>query len=382
MTSSDLPSAPSELDARFHELLQQVLTDELDARRAQLAAIAPEASGLVDSLRAFLVGGKLLRPRLCFGAARACSTSAEDPDELLALARLGGAIELLQAAALLHDDLIDRSPTRRGRPAVHVEMAELHRAQGLRGEAGRFGGAVAIILGDLALSWARDLTDADALPEAQTRMRDARAQFSSLATEVMTGQFLDVLHQAGGFRSPADDEAAALAVIRWKTVSYSVRRPVLMGATQQGADGAVRQQLDAWAEAIGTAFQLRDDLLSVVGDEHSTGKPTGGDVREGKRTVLLARTRASAAAHEDARGLDLLDRVVGREGADDDAIEAVHDLMHATGAVSSVAADIRALSARAEAELAGAPGLEAEGREGLVRLGRSATDLTGLDVDR
>ncbi|MCG7308979.1 polyprenyl synthetase family protein [Brachybacterium sp. ACRRE] len=382
MTRSDLPSATSPLDARFHEVLQQVLTGELDARRAQLTAIAPEAAGLVDSLRAFLVGGKLLRPRLCFGAARACSTSAEDPEELLALARLGGAIELLQAAALLHDDLIDRSPTRRGRPAVHVEMADRHRAEGLRGEAERFGGAVTIILGDLALSWARDLADLDAGPGSQARMRDARAQFSSLATEVMTGQFLDVLHQEGGFRSPADDEAAALAVIRWKTVSYSVRRPVLMGAAQQGADAAVRERLDAWSESIGTAFQLRDDLLSVVGDEHATGKPTGGDVREGKRTVLLARTRSAASAREDARGLDLLDRVVGREDADDDEIEAVRDLMRSTGAVSSVAADIRALSARAEAVLAGTPGLEEEGREGLARLGRAATELTGLDVGR
>jgi geranylgeranyl diphosphate synthase type I len=382
MTIADPPSAPSTPDARFHEVLQHVLDSELDARRIQVAAIAPEAAVLVDSLRAFLVGGKLLRPRLCFGAARACSASAEEPDEMLALARLGGAIELLQAAALLHDDLIDRSPTRRGRPAVHVAMADRHRAEGLRGEAERFGGAVAIILGDLALSWARDLADLDPAPEARARTRDARAEFSSLATEVMTGQFLDVLHQDGGFRSPVDDEAAAFAVIRWKTVSYSVRRPVLMGAAHQGADPSVRERLDDWSEAIGTAFQLRDDLLSVVGDERSTGKPIGGDVREGKRTVLLARTRVEAEARGDAGALDLLDRTVGHEEADDDAIAAVRDLMVSTGAVASVAGDVRALTARADEVLAGTAGLQDAGRAALGQLGRAATDLTGLDVDR
>jgi geranylgeranyl diphosphate synthase type I len=198
----------------------------------------------------------------------------------------------------------------------------------------------------------------------------------------MTGQFLDVLHQDGGFRSPVDDEAAALAVIRWKTVSYSVRRPVLMGAAHQGADPSVRERLDDWSEAIGTAFQLRDDLLSVVGDERSTGKPIGGDVREGKRTVLLARTRTEAEARGDAGALDLLDRTVGHEEADDDAIAAVRDLMVSTGAVASVAGDVRALTARADEVLAGTAGLQDAGRAALGQLGRAATDLTGLDVDR
>jgi geranylgeranyl diphosphate synthase type I len=376
-SSPTLSPAPDSADARFRALLHEVLVGELQGRRDQLSRIAPEAVELVDVLQDFLVGGKLLRPRLCFWAGRAVSSRAEDEDEMRALARLGAAIELLQAAALVHDDLIDRSPTRRGRPAVHRAMAGLHRDRGLQGEADRFGGAVAIILGDLALSWARDLTLGTGAEHAPERTGSAREQFSLLSTEVMTGQFLDVLHQEGGFTSTGDAESAAFSVIRWKTVSYSVRRPVLMGASHQGAEDAVLATLDSWAEAVGTAFQLRDDLLSVVGDEHVTGKPTGGDVREGKRTVLLARTREQA----DAAGCALLDRVVGQEDADAAEVAAVQELMRSTGAISSVARDIRTLRDRAEGILVGTEGLEADGRTGLAAIAASATDLTGLDVD-
>ncbi|PWH05855.1 geranylgeranyl pyrophosphate synthase [Brachybacterium endophyticum] len=350
------------IDHRFRATLDEVLAAELGQRREQLGELAPEASELVDVLEGFLVGGKLLRPRLCFWAARAISSSAQDPERMRGLAREGAAIELLQAAALLHDDLIDRSPTRRGRPAVHVAMAEQHRRRELDGEAAAFGSAAAIILGDLALSWARDLAGG--------------TEFSLLCTEVMSGQYLDVLHQAGGFDSPPDEESAALAVIRWKTVSYSVRRPVLMGARGQGADEDAIAALSDWSEAVGTAFQLRDDLLSVVGDEEATGKPIGGDVREGKRTVLLARTRAAA----DAEGRALLERVVGNEGAEAADVQQVQELMRSTGSVASVARDIDGLRTRAATVLEATAGLDATGRAGLRALAEAATDLTGLEV--
>lgn len=356
-------------DSAFCAQVEQILRNELGARAAQLQGIAPEAAAAVSTLEEFLVGGKMLRPRLCFWGGRAALEGEPSPEAVRALARAGAAIELVQASALLHDDVIDRSASRRGRPAVHIALARAHRDQGLAGDAERFGEAMAIVLGDLALAWAYDLMAA--LPAG-------REEFSALCTEVMAGQHLDILHQAGGFRSPASEEDAAREVVRWKTVPYTTLRPVRLGASLIGADEDLLDALSDWAIDIGTAFQLRDDLLSVVGDEDVTGKPTGGDVREGKRTALLARTRR--AAGEDGRAL--LDGVVGQDGASARDVAAVQELMVRTGAVEEVAAEVRALAARADSVLAGRPSLPPLAREGLRRIARAATDVENLSAQR
>ena len=369
-----LPSSDrlSELDARLVARIETITEEELSARRAQLARISPESTVLVDDLAAFLQGGKLLRPRFCFWGGVAALGRKPRDEEIDALARMGAAIELVQAAALLHDDVIDHSPVRRGRPAQHVKAQRDHEGAALAGSAQDFGVAVAIVLGDLALSWAEQI--AAAVPGAPGAAAAGRAEFEAMRTEVMTGQHLDILHQAGGFASAADAEQAALAVIRWKTVPYTVLRPVRAGAALMGADEEALETLSAWAIEVGTAFQLRDDLLSVVGDQDETGKPIGGDILEGKRTVLLARTEAGA----DEAGRELLARTVGSASADEAAVAAVHRLMLETGAVTSVSQDVRRRAARGVELLAGADDLGDLGREGLAALAAQATDVTSL----
>jgi geranylgeranyl diphosphate synthase type I len=374
---TDAPPTPpvdrlSELDAMLVARIQEITAGELADRRAQLARISPESAGLVDDLEGFLEGGKLLRPRFCFWGGVAALGREPSAEEVDALARMGAAIELVQAAALLHDDVIDHSPVRRGRPAQHVKAQRDHVAAGLGGSGEDFGVAVAIVLGDLALSWAEQI--AAAVPGSPAAVAAARAEFEAMRTEVMTGQFLDILHQAGGFASAPDAEQAALSVIRWKTVPYTVLRPVRMGAALMGAEEPVLETLSRWAIEVGTAFQLRDDLLSVIGDQDTTGKPIGGDIAEGKRTVLLARAEAAA----DAEGRRLLARVVGDAAADEADITAAHELMVATGAVASVAADVRRLAAQGQEVLAGAAGLGALGTEGLGVLAGRATDVSAL----
>lgn len=367
-----------DLDRHLVSRVRAIQQRELAARHSDLAGIAPETTRLVAALERYLEGGKLLRPRFCFWGGLAALDREPTTDEVEALARMGTAIELVQAAALMHDDVIDHSPTRRGRPAMHVHAAEVHRREGLDGEAEDFGTAVAIVLGDLALTWAEqlaaDLPSAAAVgPGARSR---ALAEFARLRTEVMSGQYLDILHQAGGFDSPADPEHAALEVIRWKTVPYTVLRPVRMGAALMGATDPGLDLLSQWAVEVGTAFQLRDDLLSVVGDEDETGKPTGGDVAEGKRTVLLART----AAATDASGRALLERVVGDPAAGREDIVAVRDLMLSTGAVTAVAAEVRERSGRAAALLEGADEVSPLGRAGLTHLAALSTDVDDLPL--
>lgn len=369
MTPADPATSPAaealRLDAVLVARLEAVRDRELAARRAEVARIAPEAETLVDRLTEYLDGGKLLRPRFAFHAAVAALGREPEDAELGSLARIGTAIELVQAAALMHDDVIDHSETRRGRPALHVAEAADHRAQGWAGSAEDFGAATAIVLGDLTLTWAEQLAATAGLTGS------GRAEFEALRSEVMVGQYLDVLHQAGGFASPASAEEAALAVIRWKTVPYTTQRPVRIGAAGVGAPAAVVDGLDAWAVEVGTAFQLRDDLLSVAGDTDATGKPLGGDVTEGKRTVLLARTEEAS----DAAGRALLDRVVGDPDASPEDVAAVQRLMVDTGAVASVAAQVQEQSGSATAMLADLPGLGETGRAGLQALADRATDV-------
>lgn len=362
----------TELDAQLVARIEEITAAELSERRTRLARISPESAALVDELEVFLEGGKLLRPRFCFWGGIAALGREPSAEEVDSLARLGAAIELVQAAALLHDDVIDHSPVRRGRPAQHVRAQREHEAAGLAGSSEEFGVAVAIVLGDLALTWAEQISAA--IPDHAGHVAAARTEFEAMRTEVMSGQHLDILHQAGGFASAPDAEQAALSVIRWKTVPYTVLRPVRMGAALMGAEEPELEALSAWAIEVGTGFQLRDDLLSVVGDQDSTGKPIGGDIVEGKRTVLLARTEAAA----DAGGRDLLSRMVGDAEAGESAIHAVHDLMVATGAVASVAADVRARAARARTLLEATEALGELGRAGLAALAARATDVDSL----
>ncbi|MDN5822215.1 MAG: polyprenyl synthetase family protein, partial [Brachybacterium sp.] len=232
-----------------------------------------------------------------------------------------------------------------------------------------FGTAVAIVLGDLALSWAEQIA---AGVEGEPRaVAAARREFDALRTEVMSGQFLDILHQAGGYTSAADAEQAAFSVIRWKTVPYTVMRPVRIGAALMGGSEQALETLSEWSIEVGTAFQLRDDLLSVIGDQHETGKPIGGDIVEGKRTVLLARTEAAAGAEDRA----LLAEVVGRAGSSAQEIASVHDLMISTGAVASVVQEVRQRAQHGRLLLADASMLGRTGRAGLGALATLATDV-------
>lgn len=370
-------TAPQALDAQLVAAIAQSRERTFAAHRAHLGAVAPEAEELVGVVEDYLAGGKLLRPRFCFWGGIAALDRAPDEDEVSRLAALGTAIELVQAAALMHDDVIDHSATRRGRPALHVEAATSHRERGLDGSAADFGIATAIVLGDLALSWSEQLAAEVASPGAGPRPAAAAVEFARLRTEVMSGQYLDVLHQAGGFTSAPSEEEAALAVIRWKTVPYTVLRPVRAGAALMGAGTEALELLSTWAAEIGTAFQLRDDLLSVVGDADATGKPIGGDVVEGKRTVLLARTVAAT----DAAGRRLLERTVGRPDAAVEDVTAVQELMVRTGAVDSVVRDVRAAAERARSILSRAAeggDLGTLGVTGLQSIADSATDVESI----
>jgi geranylgeranyl diphosphate synthase, type I len=311
----------------------------LHERREVCADISEDFAGAVDDLVRFVVdGGKRLRPTFAWWGWRGAGGGGEP----VAVLRAVAALELVQACALVHDDLIDDSATRRGEPTVHARWDDRHARAGWDGASARFGAAVAILLGDVALVWADDmLAESGVAPDALAR---ARPVWSAMRTEVLGGQFLDVRGHAAHDHSPE----AALRISRYKTAAYTIERPLHLGAVLGDADEAVVAAYRGYGTDLGIAFQLRDDVLGVFGDPAVTGKPAGDDLREGKLTLLTALARGS-----DAPSAAAVTRAIGDPHLDaaavDDARQALVDL----GILGEVERRIETLTASALAHLEG-----------------------------
>ncbi|WP_328306580.1 polyprenyl synthetase family protein [Actinomycetospora sp. NBC_00405] len=310
------------------------LADYLAGRRDECADIAEEYADAVDDLTRFvLAGGKRLRPTFAWWGWRAAG-GLDDPSAVL---RAVSALELIQACALVHDDLIDDSATRRGEPTVHARWTARHAGAAWTGDPTRFGAAVAILLGDVALAWADDMLHESGVdPVALARARPA---WQAMRTEVLGGQFLDVQGHASSDSSPE----TALRISRYKTAAYTVERPLHLGAAIAGADDTTIAALRRYGTDLGIAFQLRDDLLGVFGDPAVTGKPAGDDLREGKLTLLVALTRA----HPDRTTAAVVERAVGDPHLDPEGVAAAREALVSLGVVDDVERRITELTASA-----------------------------------
>ena len=284
------------------ELIQENLDDFCVSRRADFSAISPDLVPVVDYTQSLLAGGKRFRALFCYWAwVAALPTAANNQTaqqrEASAAAMVGvtSALEMFHAAALVHDDLLDQSDTRRGAPAVHKRFEALHSDSGWAGSPERFGVAGSVLVGDLMLGWSSEIFG-NALLAAPTSTIEAacRNEFSKMRVEVMAGQYLDVLEENSATTRPASEAFdRANRVMLYKTAKYSIEAPLLIGAAFAGAESGLLRGLSAFGIPLGMAFQLRDDILGVFGDPAVTGKPAGDDLREGKRTVLVALTRES-----------------------------------------------------------------------------------------
>jgi geranylgeranyl diphosphate synthase, type I len=322
----------------------QALDDFLVRQRAALGGIGSDLLPWLDAITALLAGGKRLRPAFCYWGWRAAG--GPDGPQIHAAA---AALELLHASALVHDDLIDASDTRRGSPSVHRRFEAVHAEGGWRGPADSFGAGTAILIGDLLLAWADELYHASGLPPAA--LRRGQPVLDAMRAELISGQYLDLLGQAAGDGTVA----SALRVIRYKSAKYTVERPLQLGAVLAGPpDGtgpALESACRGYGLPVGVAFQIRDDVLGVFGDPARTGKPASDDLREGKRTVLvaIARERASAAQRE------LLDRRIGDPRLDEAGAAEVRSILTGTGALAECELMIESSVADALAALEDAP---------------------------
>jgi geranylgeranyl diphosphate synthase type I len=335
----------------------------VDRQRPLLGAISEELSPLLTALDSLLSGGKRLRPAFCYWGWR--GSGGGDITEFFTAA---ASLELLQAGALIHDDVMDGSDTRRGQPAAHRRFEALHAESGWRGSAEAFGSGGAILLGDVCLTWCEEMFQGSGLPAEA--LRRGRPIFDRMRTEVMCGQYLDLLGQARGSRPGGYAMVeAALRTVRFKSAKYTVERPLQLGAALAGSQSV--EALSAYGLPLGAAFQLRDDVLGVFGDPAETGKPAGDDLREGKRTVLVALTLERAGS----RQAEVVEGLLGDPGLNTAGVEMLRSVIVETGALDACEQMIDRYAADASEALAAAP-LTAEAREALSELTVAATART------
>ena len=314
--------------------VEEELAIFLNFESAYLNSISTELSPVSEALTAFLLdSGKRLRPLFAYAGFAAAGGSLEKP-----VVRAMAALELLQACALIHDDLMDGSDTRRGKPSIHRHFETIHVQDELDGFAPQYGLSAAVLLGDLALVWSDQMLNSAGLTTEQ--FARVFPYYNEMRVELMAGQFLDIHEQTQ--KTTSVDRSMKIA--RYKSGKYTIERPLHLGAAMTtSASPEVFAALSAYGLPLGEAFQLRDDLLGVFGDSSVTGKPAGDDLREGKRTVLIAMTndRQSEAQREIAR------KHFGKPDLDAQGVEILREIIESTGARAELEATIERLTEQA-----------------------------------
>lgn len=300
-----------EFRKRVREELVAFLTSRASEARAQAAA----AGELVELALDFVQRGKYARPTFAYLGWLSCR------DESRAALRAAASLELLHAFALIQDDVMDASVLRRGQPTVHTELQRRHTRDG----DSRFGESAAVVLGDLCLIWAEQMLRTSGLDAAA--LQRAAPVYDLMRQELAIGQYLDLHHT----NTPTHELATAWRIAHLKSARYTVTRPLLLGAQLAGGEPYLHSALQAYGDAVGLAFQLRDDILGVIGDTHITGKPADDDLREGKPTTVLAAAFELADDHQRKQLHAVLDRRKGPERG-----EELRALIVATGAVEHV----------------------------------------------
>lgn len=332
-------TSPSELRRGVLDRVERHLYGFLAAERELRTRVDERAGTPIDALTDLIdSGGKRIRPAFCVAGYLA---AGGDPayDGVVAAA---SALEMLHTCALIHDDVMDASDQRRGSPTVHAKHSAEHEKRGWQGEARRYGESVAILAGDLALIYA-DQIMADASP-AVGRV------WAELRSELIIGQFMDVVAAA---EFEVDPELSRwIAIV--KSGRYTIHRPLLVGATLAGRP-ELERAFEEYGDALGEAFQLRDDLIDAFGDSSATGKPTGLDVEQHKMTLLMG-----LAMDRDRRTREIV------LGAGHDPAE-LRRLLDETGVRMDVEAHIDRLVAKGCAAIGAAP-IDARWREELVAM--------------
>jgi geranylgeranyl diphosphate synthase type I len=301
--------------------IQTVIDVFLEEQKPILDQVSPAAGELADFAANFLAGGKRLRAAFCYWGY--IGSGGEETSEIL---KAASALEFLQGCALVHDDVMDASDTRRGSPAIHKRFEQMHQTGNWAGSESLFGVGGAVLLGDLLLSWADQVLMTSGFSDE--KLSRAKNIYDTMRTELMAGQYLDLYNQAK--RGGTIEEA--FNVIRFKSAKYTIERPLHLGCALAVNDKNLINSFSQYGLPLGEAFQLRDDLLGVFGDPAETGKPAGDDLREGKRTVLMeiAFNKSSPAQRQ------LLDQLFAKPDLSDVEVAELREVIQLTGALNEV----------------------------------------------
>ncbi|TDD57685.1 polyprenyl synthetase family protein [Kribbella antibiotica] len=350
------PAAPSKNFASTRERVEACLNTFLTRKTADARTdgLAPQMPAVLQGFIAS--GGKRLRPLLCVAGWQAAGGRGI-PESVI---RTAAALEMYQAFALIHDDVIDNSAIRRSQPAVHEALA---RQFANSPDPRHLGVSAAILIGDMALTWSHELFMTADVPA--DRRAIVATIVDAMREEMHHGQYLDLL----SVLQPLEDERTPLTVIRYKTAKYTVERPLQIGAALTGAGPDLLAGLSRFALPLGDAFQLRDDLLGIFGDPALTGKPVLGDLQEGKHTVLMA----LAARRANPGQRDILERRLGDSALDDDGAAEIIEVIRATGADAEVESMIAARYAEALAVL-DSEAFPPDATATLIRIARAAVE--------
>ncbi|MFD3538494.1 polyprenyl synthetase family protein [Streptomyces sp. NPDC058662] len=340
--------------ALLKERVDQVLSAFVTAEAQALTAIDPSLAPVAEQLHSATGYGKRLRAAFCYWGWR--GTGQPDND---ALVRAAGAIELVHAAAVVHDDLIDHSRTRHGRPTAHIALRETLTTRPKAGAR-----TLAMLVGDLLLSMAGQLFTTSGLPGAF--LSRARPLWAVLARELVAGECLEVIRTGC-----APDPDASVKVIRYKTAKYTVEHPLQIGGLLAGAPPALLRAYSDYGLPLGEAFQLRDDLLGLFGDREQTGKDPADDLASNRPTALMAYALARATKTEHAE----LHQLLGRTDLTERQVERVRRIAHRTGAVTRVE-DMITVRLRQAHEALAAADLTSEAHRALTALATHATTRT------
>ncbi|MET0929220.1 MAG: polyprenyl synthetase family protein [Aeromicrobium sp.] len=318
-------------DARFLGLVERRLEVFLDDRCGELVGVSPDLEPVIRTVRELARGGKRLRATFAYWGWRGASAAGQQ-----AAVDAAAALELFHLAALVHDDLMDHSDTRRGASTAHETFAQGHRSDRLDGDAAAFGMGAALLIGDLCLAWSDELLAGATL--APSSRASVRQVYDLMRSQVIAGQYLDMLEQARpGLRREASER-----VLRFKSAKYTVEHPLLVGGAVSGASDGLLDAYSRFGIPVGEAFQLRDDVLGVFGDPARTGKPVGDDLRDGKKTLLVL----AGLERADAAQTELLRRHLGDRHLTEQQVCDLQTLLVETGALDEVERQITQLTER------------------------------------
>jgi geranylgeranyl diphosphate synthase, type I len=313
--TSLLPDLGQRILIDFRNQVDEALLQFVKERKVHW--IGTPFAPVLDALERFVLdGGKRIRPAMCHAGYLIGGGSDE-----VALVPAAASLELWHSFALIHDDIMDNSTTRRGTRTVHCGLMALHQLSGWRGDSDRFGVAAGIVAGDLCYAWSDELYATSMLPPF--RLHAGRDVLARMRAETMVGQYLDLHGQAAG--GTVED---ALVTIALKAGRYTIERPLELGVVLAGGDAAMLDLCATLGGPLGEAFQLRDDLLGAFGDPTRTGKSTVEDLRDGKSTVLVACAREMASTAQ----LRRLNELLGNAKLDGSGVDTIRSILEDTGA--------------------------------------------------